>query len=329
LSLLKVEDLAVEFPTEEGVLRAVDGLDLEVAPGEILGVVGESGCGKSAAALALLDLVPAPGRRARGRITLEGADLGASGSRAFAAVRGRRISMIFQDPMTSLNPYLRVGVQLREVAERHLGIGRREAEGRARALLERVGIADAEARLKAHPHELSGGMRQRVMIAMSLLADPVLLLADEPTTALDVTIQAEILALLRELRRERGLGVLFITHDLGVVAGLCDRVVVMYAGRAVEVAPVAELFDHPVHPYTEALLACVPRLDSDLEAPLRGIEGIPPRLFGPARECTFAPRCSLARPGCRAADPELVPQGSEHLSRCIVRTGEAGAPRDA
>ena len=328
MSLLVVEDLAVEFPTEEGTLRAVDGLGLEIAPGEVVGLVGESACGKSAAALALLDLVPSPGRRTRGRILLDGEDLSAGGPRAFGAIRGRKVGMIFQDPMTSLNPYLRVGVQLREGAERHLGLPRREAERRARSLLERVGIADAGARLRAYPHELSGGMRQRVMIAMALLADPVLLLADEPTTALDVTIQAEILALLRELRRERGLGVLFITHDLGVVAGLCDRVVVMYAGRAVEVAPVTELFERPQHPYTEALLACVPRLDDDPDAALVSIEGMPPRQFEPAVECTFAPRCARRMPECGASEPALLERGPGRLVRCLSRPTSAEGQRD-
>jgi len=327
VNLLEVDDLAVAFPTEEGTLRAVDGLSLTVAPGEIVGLVGESGCGKSAAALALLDLLPAPGRRTRGRIRLDGIDLTAGGAKAFAAIRGSRVGMIFQDPMTSLNPYLRIGVQLREVAERHLRLRRRDAELRACALLERVGLADAEALLRAHPHELSGGMRQRVMIAMALLADPVLLLADEPTTALDVTIQAEILALIRELRRERGLGVLFISHDLGVVAGLCDRVVVMYAGRAVEVAPVAELFARPQHPYTEALLACVPRLDDDPNAPFVSIEGMPPRLFGAARECTFAPRCGRRVAACASADPELLESGPGRLDRCIQSEGRPEASR--
>ena len=328
MSLLEVEDLAIEFPTEEGPLRAVDGLGLEVAAGEIVGLVGESGCGKSAAALALLDLVPTPGRRTRGSISLAGENLTAGGPAAFSAIRGRRVGMIFQDPMTSLNPFLRIGVQLREVAERHLGLSRRDAEGRACALLERVGLPDAEARLRAHPHELSGGMRQRVMIAMALLADPALLLADEPTTALDVTIQAEILGLLRDLRRERGLGVLFITHDLGVVANLCDRVVVMYAGRAVEVAPVAELFAHPRHPYTQALLECVPRLDDDPNTPLVSIEGMPPRLHGPARACTFAPRCARRVAECSAEEPRLLASGPGREDRCIRSEGRGEAAAD-
>ncbi|MGI9432378.1 MAG: ABC transporter ATP-binding protein, partial [Myxococcota bacterium] len=255
-------------------------------------------------------------------------DLTAGGPAAFAAIRGRRVGMIFQDPMTSLNPFLRIGVQLREVAERHLGLSRRDAEGRACALLERVGLPDAEALLRAHPHELSGGMRQRVMIAMALLADPVLLLADEPTTALDVTIQAEILGLLRDLRRERGLGVLFITHDLGVVANLCDRVVVMYAGRAVEVAPVAELFAHPRHPYTRALLECVPRLDDDPNTPLVTIEGMPPRLHGPARECTFAPRCARRVAECSAEEPRLLASGPGREDRCIRSEGRGETRAD-
>ena len=328
MSLLEVEDLAVAFPTEEGELRAVDGLEIDVAPGEIVGLVGESGCGKSAAALALLDLVPSPGRRTRGRIVLDGEELTAGGARAFRAVRGRRVAMIFQDPMTSLNPYLRIGVQLTEVAERHLGVSRRDAERRAAALLERVGIADAGARLRAHPHELSGGMRQRVMIAMALLAEPALLLADEPTTALDVTIQAEILALLRELRAERDLGVLFITHDLGVVAGLCDRVVVMYAGRAVETAPVVSLFESPRHPYTRALLACVPRLEPEPGAVLASIEGLPPRLYGPAECCTFAPRCAERIAACAGPEPAWTLRDGGRADRCLLPDAARAGPGD-
>ena len=258
--LLEVQGLAVRFPGEAGELRAVDGLSFQLARGEVLGLVGESGCGKSAAALALLDLVTPPGRRAAGRILWDGVDVAAQGPRGFRALRGRRIAMVFQDPMTSLNPYLRVGEQLVESA-RLRGAGRREALARARALLERVGIGEAARQLRAWPHELSGGQRQRVMLAMALLGEPELLVADEPTTALDVTTQAQILALLRELQRERGLAVLFITHDLAVAAGLCDRVAVMYAGRLVEEAPAAALFARPLHPYTEALLACSPRLD--------------------------------------------------------------------
>jgi oligopeptide/dipeptide ABC transporter ATP-binding protein len=320
--LLEVEGLEVRFPTPEGELRAVDGLSFAIARGEVLGLVGESGCGKSAAALALLDLVAPPGRRAAGRIVLGGEDVAAAGARAFQRLRGRRIAMVFQDPMTSLNPYLRVGEQLAEAA-RLRGAGRREALALATSLLERVGIADAARRMDAWPHQLSGGQRQRAMLAMALLGQPELLVADEPTTALDVTTQAQILALLRELQRERGMAVLFITHDLAVAAGLCDRVAVMYAGRLVEEAPAAALFESPAHPYTAALLACAPRVDGPRAARLASIEGLPPRLRAPVRECTFAPRCPHARAACREGEPALVAAGARKR-RCAVPEAELG-----
>jgi oligopeptide/dipeptide ABC transporter ATP-binding protein len=319
--LLEVQELAVRFPGEAGELRAVDGLSFRLARGEVLGLVGESGCGKSAAALALLDLVTPPGRRAAGRILWEGADVAAQGGRALRALRGRHIAMVFQDPLTSLNPYLRVGEQLAEAAQLQ-GAGRREARARAGALLERVGVEPARA-LRAFPHELSGGQRQRAMLAMALLGEPELLVADEPTTALDVTTQAWILALLRELQRERGLAVLFITHDLAVAAGLCDRVAVMYAGRLVEEAPAAALFARPLHPYTAALLACSPRLDSARGARFAGIEGLPPRLREAARACTFAPRCPRVRPACHEGEPGLVSAGGRSR-RCIAPEAELG-----
>jgi oligopeptide/dipeptide ABC transporter ATP-binding protein len=326
--LLEVADLEVRFPAPGGAqdgggaVRAVDGVSFAIARGEVLGLVGESGCGKSAAALALLDLVPPPGVRCGGRIAFAGEDVTAGGGRALRALRGRRIAMVFQDPMTGLNPYLRVGAQLAETA-RLRGAGAREARRTAAALLERVGLDDAERRLAAWPHELSGGQRQRVMIAMALLGEPELLVADEPTTALDVTTQAGILLLLRELQRERGLGILFITHDLAVAAGLCDRVAVMYAGRLVEEAPAAALFAHPGHPYTEALLGCLPRLDAPLGGRLATIEGLPPRLSAAARECTFAPRCARVRAECRAGEPPLQTDGARKR-RCVLPLAELG-----
>jgi oligopeptide/dipeptide ABC transporter ATP-binding protein len=319
-ALLEVEDLAVRFPSAAGELRAVDGVSFRIEPGETLGLVGESGCGKSTVALALLDLLPPPGRRAGGRIVVDGVDAAAAGRAGFARLRGRRIAMVFQDPMTSLDPYLRVGEQLAESA-RLRGASRREARARAAQLLERVGLDDPERRLAAFPHQLSGGQRQRAMLAMALLGEPALLVADEPTTALDVTTQAQILGLLRELQRERGLAVLFITHDLAVAAGLCDRVAVMYAGRLVEEAPTAALFARPTHPYTEALWACSPRLDGPRRARLATIEGFPPRLVAPAEACTFAPRCARVRAACRAGEPPLAAAG-DRRRRCVAPEAE-------
>jgi oligopeptide/dipeptide ABC transporter ATP-binding protein len=314
--LLEIEDLSVRFPARDGAVRAVDGVSLALARGEVLGLVGESGCGKSALALALLDLVPPPGARSGGRIVYGGADVTAHGGRALRALRGRRIAMVFQDPMTGLNPYLRVGAQLAETA-RLRSASAAEARRAAGALLERVGIDDPGRRLDAWPHQLSGGQRQRAMLAMALLGEPELLLTDEPTTALDVTTQAQILLLLRELQRERGLAILFITHDLAVAAGLCDRVAVMYAGRIVEEAPAAALFARPGHPYTEALLGCLPRVDAPLGGRLATIEGLPPRLSAPAAACTFAPRCPRAVPACRAGEPPLAMEGPRRR-RCIL-----------
>jgi oligopeptide/dipeptide ABC transporter ATP-binding protein len=325
-ALLEVEDLAVRFPAPGGAVRAVDGVTLALARGEVLGLVGESGCGKSALALALLDLVPPPGARSGGLIRYDGRDVTADGGRALRALRGRRIAMVFQDPMTGLNPYLRVGAQLAETA-RLCGASPHDARRAAAALLERVGIDEPGRRLDAWPHELSGGQRQRAMLAMALLGEPELLLADEPTTALDVTTQAQILLLLRELQRERGLAILFITHDLAVAAGLCDRVAVMYAGRILEEAPAAALFARPGHPYTEALLGCVPRLDAPLGSRLATIEGLPPRLRAPASECTFAPRCPRAVPACRAAEPPLAAEGARRR-RCILPLEALGGRAD-
>jgi oligopeptide/dipeptide ABC transporter ATP-binding protein len=319
--LLCVEDLSVILDTEEAQVRAVEGVGFELARGEILGLVGESGSGKTITALALMGLLPHPaGRIAGGSVQLAGRELRGLAESEQRKLRGRKISMIFQDPMLSLNPYLRLDLQLTEGARRHLGLSRREAESRARALLERVGIPDAETRMRGYPHELSGGMRQRAMIAMALLCDPELLIADEPTTALDVTVQAQILELLRELRDERGMSILFITHDLGVVAGLCDRVLVMYAGRIVEEGRTRELFDRPHHPYSAALLACTPAADGGgIRGRLASIEGMPPRLDGPKFEgCSFAPRCASVRDLCRGSEPALLAGGPGRRHRCVV-----------
>lgn len=321
--LLEVEALTSEFSTDTNVVRAVDGVSFEVGKGEVVGLVGESGCGKSATSLSILRLLPRPyGRIVGGRVLLDGKNLVELSESEMRGVRGNRIAMIFQDPMSSLNPYLRVSEQLIEVGQLHLGLDAKKALGRAVDLLERVGIPDAPRRIHDYPHELSGGMRQRVMIAMALLCDPELLIADEPTTALDVTIQAQILSLLLELRRERGLSIILITHDLGVVASTCDRVIVMYAGRIVESASAANLFERPTHPYTRALLESVPRVESR-GSKLLSIEGLPPRLDqGPFDACTFAPRCSLVRPECRRGEPELARVGGDQWRRCIVPVEE-------
>jgi oligopeptide/dipeptide ABC transporter ATP-binding protein len=318
--LLEVRDLRAEFRTDEGVVRAVDGVSFRVERGEIVGLVGESGCGKSVTSLAVLGLLPKPeGRVVGGAVRFQGRDLGALPESELRRVRGNRVAMVFQDPMTSLNPYLTVGEQIAEVGEVHRGLSRREAHRRAVALLERVGIPDPAARARSHPHELSGGMRQRAMIAMALLCDPDLLIADEPTTALDVTIQAQILDLLCELRRERSMAIVLITHDLGVIAGTCDRVLVMYAGRIVESAPAGALFRDPSHPYTRALLRSLPRIGGPPRRRLESIEGLPPRLdAGPFSACRFAPRCAFARDVCREGEPPLVETAPGRARRCVV-----------
>jgi len=318
--LLDVRGLTTEFRGDDAIVRAVDNVSFRIGRGEILGMVGESGCGKSATSLSILGLLPAPhGRIVSGEIRFAGQNLVELDDARMRRIRGRRIAMIFQDPMTSLNPYLRIGEQLAETAMLHLQLGKKEALARAVELLDRVGIPDPEQRSRSHPHELSGGMRQRVMIAMSLLCNPELLIADEPTTALDVTIQAQILELLLGLRGERGLSILLITHDLGVIADTCDRVVVMYAGRIVESAPARALFERPLHPYTRALLRSVPRVDRKISGRLETIEGLPPRLDqGPFRECTFAPRCPFVHTACRNGEPALVKAGDHRLRRCVL-----------
>jgi len=317
--LLRVRDLVTEFHGDEGTVRAVDQVSFDVQRGEMLGIVGESGSGKSATSLSIMGLLPRRGHIVGGEIELFGTNLVTLPETRLRELRGRRMAMIFQDPMTALNPYLRVGEQLTEGVVLHLGLSVAAAEKRAKELLERVRIPDALARLKSYPHELSGGMRQRVMIAMALLCDPELLIADEPTTALDVTVQAQILELLSELRRERGLAILLITHDLGVVATTCDRVLVMYAGRVVELAPTRELFARPLHPYTAALMRSLPRIDAPRGARLESIDGLPPRLDqGRFRACSFAPRCRFVHDACHEADPPLVEASPGRLRRCVL-----------
>ena len=320
--LLDVRDLATHFFTTDGVVRAVDGVSFAIGAGETLGIVGESGCGKSVTALSILRLIDARAARiVRGSVRLEGLDLTTLDEGGMRAIRGHQIAMIFQEPMTSLNPVLTIGTQIAENARQHLGLSRKEARDRALEMLDLVRIADARRRLDEYPHQLSGGMRQRVMIAIALACNPKVLIADEPTTALDVTIQAQILELLRELRDKLGTAVLLITHDLGVVAETCDRVLVMYAGRMAETASSDELFRRPLHPYTRGLMRAIPRLDVDAEAGgrrprLKEIGGLVPSLAREIRGCAFAPRCELATERCRSERPGFDDAGHAHRTAC-------------
>jgi peptide/nickel transport system ATP-binding protein len=333
LTLLQVRDLKTHFFTTDGIVRAVDGISFDLAAGETLGIVGESGCGKSVTALSILRLLPAEtGRIVGGSIAFDGQELTTLPIEAMRAIRGRRIAMIFQEPMTSLNPVLTIGTQIAESVERHLGLSRRAAWDRAHEMLDLVRIADARRRLAEYPHQLSGGMRQRVMIAIALACNPQVLIADEPTTALDVTIQAQILDLMLELKEKLGSAIILITHDLGVVAQTCERVLVMYAGRMVEQATVGELFAKPLHPYTRGLLRALPRLDDDEGAgggrpKLAEIAGIVPDLSRPIVGCAFAPRCSFAVDRCRAEAPRLVEAGAARSVACweATRVAEAAA----
>ncbi len=319
MSLLEVHELRTHFDTRRGIVKAVDGVSLSVDRGRTLGLVGESGCGKSVAALSITGLVPRPPARiVGGRALLDGRELTALGDRELEDVRGREIGMIFQDPMTSLNPTLTIGAQVCETLRRHLGLSPREARRRAVELLGQVRLPDPARRLGDHPHVLSGGMRQRVMIALAIACEPKLLIADEPTTALDVTIQAQILDLLDELRRLRRMAILLITHDMGVVAEAADEVAVMYAGQIVERAETVELFDHPEHPYTEALLGALPRLEGRglRSARLATIPGRPPDLAALPPGCRFAPRCPYAgADACADRTPALREIRPGHLVR--------------
>jgi len=296
----------------------VDGVDIELHPGQVLGLAGESGSGKSVTCLSIMGLVPwPPGRVAARRIEFEGRSLTDLRPDTLRRIRGNRISMIFQDPMTSLNPYLRVGTQLTEVLETHKGMAGGPARRRAIEMLEKVGIPDASRRIDDHPHQFSGGMRQRVMIAMALLCEPALLIADEPTTALDVTIQAQILDLIRHLKDDTGAAVILITHDLGVVAGMADTVAVMYAGRIVEQGPCEDVFAHPRHPYTKGLLSSLPRLDSDPSKDLAAIPGRPPSLVELPPGCPFEPRCAERVDACRSEHPPTRSPAPGRSWRCV------------
>ncbi len=321
-AILEVRDLATQFDTLDGVVRAVDGVSFDLARGETLGIVGESGCGKSVTALSILRLIPPEtGRICGGSIRFAGEELTTLPEEAMKRLRGHRISMIFQEPMTSLNPVLTVGTQIAENVVRHTGASKKAARERACEMLDLVRIADPRRRLDEYPHQLSGGMRQRVMIAMALSCDPQVLIADEPTTALDVTIQAQILDLMVDLKEKTGTAIVLITHDLGVIAETAQRVVVMYAGRKVEEAPVEALFDDPQHPYTRGLMRAIPRLDVDVEEGgrrprLQEIPGLVPRLTQPIVGCAFAPRCELATGRCRATAPPVVDIGGGHTVAC-------------
>jgi peptide/nickel transport system ATP-binding protein len=318
--LLRVEDLRVELPTEDGIVHAVDGVSYEVHAGRTLGIVGESGSGKTVCSLTTLGLTRRQGARISGRIVFEGEDLVALPEAQLRAIRGNHIAMIFQDPLSSLHPLYSVGRQLAQALRAHRRVSKATARERAIELLGLVGIPDPRRRVDQYPHEFSGGMRQRAMIAMALVNEPKLLIADEPTTALDVTVQAQILALMERLQRELGMAIVIITHDLGVVAGMADEIAVMYAGRIVETAPAARLFAAPEHPYTWGLLRSIPRLDGPREAELVPIAGTPPSLIRPPSGCRFHPRCPYARPEHARIDPSLEPlaDAPAHRVACLL-----------
>jgi oligopeptide transport system ATP-binding protein len=335
MALLEVNDLKTYFYTREGVVQAVDGITFTVEKGQTLGIVGESGCGKSVTALSIMGLIPKPPAKiAGGEVLFAGRDLTKLKDHEMQDVRGRQVAMIFQDPMTSLNPTLKIGTQITETLRRHYDTSKDEARKRAIELLEEVRIPRAAERLDDYPHRFSGGMRQRVMIAIALSCNPQLLIADEPTTALDVTIQAQILDLLDELRTEHDMAMILITHDMGVVAETADDIAVMYAGQIVEYTNSLELFDHPEHPYTEALLGALPQLEGDereiREGRLTSIPGRPPDLINPPVACRFAPRCPYAhyQDSCSKQQPELREIRSGHLVRSAHPTSERAGERE-
>jgi peptide/nickel transport system ATP-binding protein len=308
--ILEIKNLRVEFPTRRETLVAVDDVSLEIAPGEVLGMVGESGAGKTLTGLAVIGLIEPPGRIAAGEVRLEGRRIDNLPHEELRRLRGRRIGVVFQDPLTSLNPLYTIGAQLEETILTHLPLSPREARARALSLLDQVGIPAAQARFNHYPHQFSGGMRQRVVIALALAAEPSLLIADEPTTALDVSIQAQIISLLKRLARERGTAVLLITHDMGVIAETAQRVAVMYAGRLVELGPVREVIHSPRHPYTAGLMGSIPKITPQRNRRLAQIEGAMPRLNAIPPGCPFNPRCPKRFERCLAARPELLPAGA-------------------
>ncbi|NJN83238.1 MAG: ABC transporter ATP-binding protein [Caldilineaceae bacterium] len=317
--LLEVKNLKTQFFTQDGIVHAVNGISYSVNSGETVAIVGESGCGKSVGVMSLIRLIPQPpGKIVEGEVWFDGQDLLTLKEDELRQIRGNRIAMIFQDPMTSLNPVLTIGRQITESLELHLNMNKDQARKRAVQLLELVGIPGADARLDDYPHQFSGGMRQRVMIAMGLSCDPQLLIADEPTTALDVTIQAQIVDLVNRLKDELGMAIIWITHDLGVVAGMAERVLVMYSGFIIEEAPVGEIYANPRHPYTLGLLRSIPRLDLGRQKRLIPIDGLPPDLLEMPTQCPFAPRCDFAIDQCWSANPSLETVGPEHRSACWV-----------
>ena len=321
-ALLEVENLRTGFDTREGFLRAVDGVDFSLAQGGTLGVVGESGSGKSVTALSVMRLIDRPGRIAAGsHIRFEGRVLAEASEGELAKIRGNEIAMIFQEPMTSLNPVFTVGNQIAESVRLHEGLGKKDALDRAVEMMKLVGIPSAERRVLDYPHQMSGGMRQRVMIAMALSCNPKLLIADEPTTALDVTVQAQILELMKELRERLGMAILLITHDLGVIAEMVDEVVVMYAGRVVERGPVADVFASPQHPYTEALLDSIPLLGMRYTTPLKAIRGVVPSPLEWPTGCRFAPRCDYTFDRCITDDPPLLPVPPQESACWLCKSG--------
>jgi peptide/nickel transport system ATP-binding protein len=322
--LLRVEDLRVEFPSEDGLVHAVDGITYQVHPGKTLGIVGESGSGKTVSSLTTLGLTRRQGARISGRILFEGKDLVTLPDSELQAIRGNEIAMIFQDPLSALHPLYKVGRQLVEALHAHKDIGGQKARDRAVELLGLVGIPDPKRRIDEYPHEFSGGMRQRAMIAMALANDPKLLIADEPTTALDVTVQAQILALVERLQQELGMAIIIITHDLGVVAEVADDIAVMYAGRIIETASAQAVFSSPEHPYTWGLLKSIPRLEATRSEMLVPIPGTPPSLIRPPSGCHFHPRCAYARPDHSRIDPALeqVPGEPNHYVACLLEPEE-------
>ncbi|MBI3913466.1 MAG: ABC transporter ATP-binding protein [Chloroflexi bacterium] len=316
-TLLEVKDLRTEFHTQDGVVHAVNGVTFAVDEGETLGLVGESGCGKSVSVLSVMRLIPQPpGKIAGGQVLFQGRDLLTVDDEEIRSVRGNKIAMVFQDPMTSLNPVLTIDTQIGESLELHLGMTKEQARKRSVELLKMVGIPEAEGRIEDYPHQFSGGMRQRVMIAMALSCTPQLLIADEPTTALDVTILAQIIDIVKRLKRELGMAIIWITHDLGVIAGLADRINVMYAGFIIETAPVKEIFGNPLHPYTLGLLGSIPRLDETRKEKLTPIEGLPPDLVTMPTGCPFYDRCRFRTEKCLHENPPLEVSAVRHSVAC-------------